>query len=135
IVGHTAEAVEEGIKACEREPNAFAPQYALAWAHTWARNTDAGVVHTQSAIERFGRNPWLLQAMTGLFMQRGDRRKAEAIHAELEARAVTSNVQFFCRALSGIYLGRIDEALELALESAHARDGIGHLWVRFPDIE
>jgi hypothetical protein len=73
--------------------------------------------------------------MTGLFMQRGDMRKAEAIHAELEARAVTSIVQFFSRAVSAIYLGRIDEAFELALESARARDGIGHMWVRFPDIE
>ncbi|HEY6830726.1 MAG TPA: protein kinase [Gemmatimonadaceae bacterium] len=135
IVGHTAEAVEEGIKACEREPNAFAPHYALAWAHTWARNTDAGLAHTQSAMERFGRHPWLLQAMTGLFMQRGDRRKAEAIHVEMEARAITSNVQHFSRAVSAIYLGRIDEAFERALESAHARDGIGHMWIRFPDIE
>ena len=71
----------------------------------------------------------------GTFQQRGDQRKAEAIHAELEARSVTSNVQYFCRAISAIYLGRIDEAFELALESARARDGIGHLWVRFPDIE
>jgi serine/threonine-protein kinase len=135
IVGHTAEAVEEAIKACEREPNAFAPHYALAWAHTWAGNTDAGIAHTQNAMERFGRNPWFLQALTGLFVQRGDRRKAEAIHAELEARAITSNVQFFSRAVSAIYLRRIDEAFELALQSAHARDGIGHMWIRFPDIE
>ena len=72
--------------------------------------------------------------MTGLFMQRGDTRKAEAIHAELEARAVTSPVQFFSRAVSAIYLGRIDEAFDLALASARARDGIGHMWIRFPDI-
>ena len=123
------------VRACEREPGAFAPHYSLAWAHTWARNTEQGIAHTQGAIERFGRHPWLLQAMTGLFMQRGDRRKAEAIHAELEARSVTSSVQFFSRAVSAIYLGRIDEAFELALESARARDGIGHMWVRFPDIE
>jgi serine/threonine-protein kinase len=135
IVGHVAEAIEEGARACEREPGAFAPHYALAWAHTWARSTEHGLAFTQGAMERFGRHPWLLQAMTGLFMQRGDRRKAEAIHAELEARSVTSSVQFFSRAVSAIYLGRVDEAFELAVESARARDGIGHVWVRFPDIE
>jgi hypothetical protein len=135
IVGHAAEAVDEGIRACEREPGAFSPHYSLAWAHTWARNTDAGIAFTQAAVERFGRHPWLLQAMTGLFMQRGDTRKAEAIHAELEARSVSSSIQFFSRAVSAIYLGRIDEAFELALESASARDAIGHIWVRFPDIE
>ncbi len=135
IVGHVTEAVEEGLRACEREPDAFAPHYALAWAHAWARNTEQGIAFTQRAIERFGRHPWMLQVMTGLFMQRGDRRKAEAIHAELEARAVTSSIQFSCRAISAIYLERVDEGFELALESARARDGLGHIWVRFPDIE
>ena len=135
VVGHTAEAVEEGIRACEREPGAFAPHYSLGWAHTWARNTEAGIAHIQGAMERFGRHPWLLQVMTGLYMQRGDRRSAEAIHAELEARAITSRVQFFSRAVSATYLGRIDEAFEMALESARIHDGIGHQWVRFPDLE
>jgi len=135
IVGRPGDAVEEGIRACEREPGAFSPHYALAWAHTWARNTEQGIAFTQRAMETFGRHPWMLQVMTGLFMQRGDTRKAEAIHAELEARAVTSPVQYFSRAISAAYLGRIDEAFELALESARARDGIGHMWIRFPDIE
>ena len=135
VVGHFGEAVEEGLRACEREPGAFAPHYALAWAHTWARNTDEGIAFTAGALERFGRHPWLLQVMTGLYMQRGDKRKAEAIHAEMEARSVTSTIQFFSRAISAIYLERIDEAFDLALESARARDGIGHIWVRFPDID
>ena len=107
----------------------------LSRGHTRGRAIEQGLAFTQGAMERFGRHPWLLQAMTGLFMQRGDRRKAEAIHAELEARSVTSSVQFFSRAVSAIYLGRIDEAFELALQSARARDSIGHIWVRFPDIE
>ena len=134
-LGHVSEAVEEGIRVCDREPGAFGPTYSLAWAHTWARNTEQGIAFTQAAMERFGRHPWFLQAMTGLFMQRGDRRRAEAVHAELEARAITANVTYFTRAISASYLGRADEAFELALESARARDGIGHIWMRFPDIE
>ena len=135
IVGRTKEAVDEGIRACAREPGAFAPHYALAWAHTWARNTEQGMTFTQRAMERFGRHPWMLQVMTGLFMQRGDRRRAEAIHAEFEARAQTSVIPFFSLAVSAIYLGRMEEGFEFALKSAEARDGIGPLWVRFPDIE
>jgi serine/threonine protein kinase/Tfp pilus assembly protein PilF len=135
IVGRTKEAVDEGIRACAREPGAFAPHYALAWAHTWARNTEQGITFTQAAMERFGRHPWMLQVMTGLFMQRGDRRRAEAVHAELEARAQTSFIPFFSLAVSAIYLGRIEEGFEFALKSAEARDGIGPMWVRFPDIE
>ncbi len=73
--------------------------------------------------------------MTGSFMQRGDRGSAEAIHAELEARPRTSAVPFFSLAVSAIYLGRVDEGFEYALRSAETRDGIGHMWLRFPDIE
>jgi serine/threonine-protein kinase len=135
VVGRPAEGVAEGVRACEREPGAFALHYALAWAHTWARNTERGLAFTQSAMERFGRHPWMLQVMTGLFMQRGDRRRAEAIHAELVARAQTSFVPFFSLAVSAIYLGRVEEGSEFALRSAEARDGIGHMWTRFPDIE
>jgi len=135
VLGRPVEAVAEGVRMCAREPGAFAPHYALAWAHTWARNTEHGVAFTQGAMERFGRHPWMLQAMTGLFMQRGDRRKAEAIHAELEARAVTSFIPFFSLAISAIYLGRIEEGFEYALRAAEARDGIGHMGVRFPDID
>lgn len=135
VVGRCAEAVAEGVRACEREPGAFAPHYATAWAHTWARNTEQGLAFTQSAMERFGRHPWMLQVMTGLFMQCGETEKAEAIHAELEARARTSSVPFFSLAVSAIYLGRIEEGFEFALRSAAARDGIGHMWARFPDIE
>lgn len=135
VVGRTGDAVAEGIRACERAPGAFAPHYALAWAHAWARNTEEGLAFTQDAMERFGRHPFMLQVMTGLFSQRGDRRRAEAIHTELESRAQTAFVPFFSLAVSAIYLGRMEEAFNLALRSAEARDGIGPMWLRFPDIE
>jgi serine/threonine-protein kinase len=135
VIGRAGEGVEEGLRACAREPGAFGPTYATAWALTWARYTEQGVAFTQAAMERFGRHPWFLHVMTGLYMHRGDRRKAEAIHAELEARSITSSVPFFSRAISAAYLGLVDDAFELALESARVRDGIGHMWVRFPDID
>jgi len=68
-------------------------------------------------------------------MQRGDRRRAEAIHAELEARAQTSVIPFFSLAVSALYLGRTEEGFEFARRSAEARDAIGPMWVRFPDID
>ena len=74
-------------------------------------------------------------AAAGLYMQRGDRVRAEAVHTELEARAVTSRVPFFSRADSALYLGRLDEAVDLAIQSARLRDAIGPIWYRWPDIE
>jgi len=135
VIGRHGDSVAEAKRGCELDPSAFAPRYALAWCQAWARATDAGITTAESAAEQFGRHPWLLQALTGLYAQRGDRVRAEAIHAELIARALTSRVPFFSRAMSALYLGRIDEALEYALRSAEARDGPGPVWYRWPDIE
>ncbi len=135
LLGDLEEAIVEGVRVCEREPGAFAPHYALAWVYAWARRTTEGLAFTQQAMERFGRHPWMLQVMTGLFVQAGDRRRAEAIHAELEARAISSRIPFFSLAISATYLGWVDHAFEYALQSAHERDGIGHMWLRFRDID
>jgi len=135
VLGRHAEAVAEASRGRDLDPAAFTPHYALAWTQTWARETDAGLTTVEAAIDQFGRHPWLLQVLTGLFMQKGDRTRAEAVHAELAARAVTSRVPHFARAVSALYLGRVDEALEHALESARARDAIGPIWFNFPDLE
>jgi hypothetical protein len=73
--------------------------------------------------------------LTGLFIQRGNTRRAEAVHAEVEARAIMSRISFFTRAMSALYLGRIDDALEHAIRSAESKDGLGPIWFRRPDIE
>ena len=135
IVGNPREGIAEARRACDLDPAAFAARFALIWSLTWARETDEGLQVAEGAIEQFGRHPWFLQALTGLYTQSGDRRRAEAVHAEIEARAVTSRISFYTRAVSAIYLGRIDEALEHAIRSAEARDAIGPVWFRWPDIE
>jgi serine/threonine-protein kinase len=135
ILGRPAEALPEARAACERDPGAFAPRYSLVWALTWARETEEGLTTAHEAMELFGRHPWLLQALTGLYMQSGNRVFAEAVHAELEARAVTSRVSFYTRAVSALYLGRVEEAFAHALRSADLKDAIGPIWFRWPDME
>ena len=134
VLGNPRAGAAEARRGCELDPSAFTPRYSLLWNQTWARDTDAGLTTAESAIEQFGRHPWLLQSLTGLYMQRGDRPRAEAVHAELAARAVTSRVPFFSRAISATYLGRIDEALEHALRSVEVHDAIGPIWYRWPDL-
>ena len=134
VLGRHAASIAELTRGRAVDPTAFPPCYAMAWAQTWARETDAGLTTVDAAIERFGRHPWLLHSLTGLYMQQGDRVRAEAVHAELTARAVTSHVPFFSRAISACYLGRIDEALEHAIASARLRDAIGPIWFNWPDI-
>ena len=135
ILGRPLVGAAEVRRACEIDPAAFAPRYALAWCLTWARETEEAMKVVEGAIEQFGRHPWLLQVLTGLYMQRDDRTRAEAVHAELEARAVTSTITFYTRAVSALYLGRVDEAVEHALRSAELKDALGPIWYRWPDIE
>ena len=135
VLGRHAESVAEARRGREIDAAAFTPHYALAWAQTWARDTDAGLATVDAAIDQFGRHPWLLQVLTGLFIQKGDRRRADAVHAELTARAITSRVPFFSRAISALYLGLVDEAVEHAIQSARLRDAIGPIWFNWPDIQ
>src|SRR5258708_9751278 len=135
VMGHCDEGVALARRGCEIDPAAFPPRYALAWTQTWARDTESGLATVDGAIEQFGRHPFLLQTLTGLYIQQGDRIRAEAVHAELEARALTSRVSFYSRAISAMYLGRIDEAIVHAIRSAELRDAIGPVWMRWPDLE
>ena len=134
VMGRQEEAVAAAKRGCEIEPAAFAPRFALAWAQTWARHTDEGLATVDAAMDQFGRHPWLLHTLSGLYMQRSDRVQAEAVHAELEARSVTSRVSFFSRAMSALYVGRLDDAIAYAMRSAELRDAIGPIWSRWPDI-
>jgi tetratricopeptide (TPR) repeat protein len=130
---------EDGLGALRRTldavPEAFAPRYALSWVLTWARRTDEAFTSIDDGMERFGRHPWFLQVLTGVYMQRGDQRRAEAVHAELRARAITTRVSHFSLATSALYLGRLDEAMDEAMCSARTRDAIGPIWYRWGDIE
>jgi serine/threonine-protein kinase len=135
ILGNLSEGIAQARRGCEVSPAAFTPRYALAWNQTWARQTADALTTVENAVEQFGRHPWLLQVLPGLYLQQGDRTRAEAVHAELEARAVTSRIPFFSRAVSAAYLGRIDEAVDHAIHSAELGDGIGPIWRRWPDLD
>jgi serine/threonine-protein kinase len=135
VMGHHEEAVAAAKHGCEIAPAAFAPHYALTWTQTWARHTEDGIATVEATIEQFGRHPFLLHSLTGLYMQRGDRLRAAAVHAELEARAVTSRIPFYSRAMSAMYLGRVDDAIDYAIRSAEVRDAVGPIWGRWPDLE
>ena len=73
--------------------------------------------------------------MTHIFVRKGERAKAEAIHRELESRALTGYVQFTWLSYSALALGRIDEAMDYAFRSVRERDAFGPWFLRWPAIE
>jgi hypothetical protein len=70
--------------------------------------------------------------LPAIYLARGDRVRAEAAYAELQARAMTSDVPSFVLAQAAMYLGRADEAMAHALASARKKDYIGPVWMRGP---
>lgn len=125
-----SEAIACARRGCEANPAAFAPAYSLVWALEWSGDAALALVEAESALEKFGRHPYLLHSLTGIYMALNDHVRAEAIHAELLARAVTSRIPNFSLCVSAIALGRMDEAMTHALESARVHDGLGPVWWR-----
>jgi serine/threonine-protein kinase len=135
VLGRPAEGAAIARRATEFDPTGFGPHYSLVFCQLWTRDLEGALATLLPALDQFSRHPFLLQSLTGIFALKGDRRRAEAAHAELQARAITSRVSQYSLATSAAYLGRIDEAIEHAIASARARDGLGPMWYRWPDIE
>jgi tetratricopeptide (TPR) repeat protein len=135
VLGLHDDAIACARRGREADPAAFAPSYAQVWTLCWAGRIDEAFAAAEQALEQFGRHPFLLQVLTSLYLTRGDRRRAEAIHAELTARAITSRVPFFSLAFSALALGLVGEAMEHAIASAKVHDGLGPVWLRWPGLE
>ena len=135
LLGLHDEAIACAQRGRDADPGAFAPWYALSWTLWWAGRADEAFAEAERAIDQFGRHPFLLQVLTPLYMARGDRRRAEAIHAELSARAITTRVPWFSLAFSALALGQADEAMRHAIASAKVHDGLGPVWLRWPGVE
>jgi serine/threonine-protein kinase len=135
FMGRYDEAVAEARRAREVDPTAYSAQFASAWILTWARDLDAAFEIATATAEQSSRHPFVLQVMTGLYMMRGDPVRADAIHQELVARSCTTRIPEFSLAVSALYLGRADEAMDHALRSVELFDAIGPIWPRMPDTD
>jgi eukaryotic-like serine/threonine-protein kinase len=135
LLGHGEEAPGHVRRVLEILPEAFAPTYAHCYTLNWAGRASEALVATEDALDRFGRHPWLLHNLVGIYMRLDDRRRADAVYTELAARAVTSRIPHFSLAFALMYLGRLDEALDEAHRSIVANDAPGRtVWLRWGDL-
>ncbi len=75
------------------------------FVHAWAGDPDGAFTIAERGMQLSGRHPWLLHELLGMYLLRGDREHAEAIYAELKARAITSNVPHYSLAVAALRLG------------------------------
>ena len=73
-------------------------------------------------LAQFGRHPWLMMGVAYACGASGQRDKAEAIYAELAARARGEFVQPITLAVAAVGAGRKDLAFEHRREAARIRD-------------
>ena len=135
VTGHFRDALAEAERAVSLDPSSYAAHYLRLWICVWAGEFQRADTVATEALDLFGRLPPLLMVLPAIYLARGDRARAEAVYAELQARAVTSDVPSFVLAQAAMYVGRTDEAMAHALAAARKKDYIGPVWIRGPFSE
>jgi len=135
MVGRHEEAIHTAMRSLALNPGAFGSQHAVALAKTWGGDPAGGLAAAVPALQSSGRHPWVLGTMAHAFVMMGERAKAEAVHREIEARALSGYVQHSWRAYSALALGRVDEAMEHAIRSVTEVDAFGPWFLRWPGGE
>ena len=120
--GKHEEAAAQARRGVELDPGAFYPRWALLHALMLGSNPAAGVQEGRQMLAQFGRHPWLMMGVAFACGAAGEREKAEAIYAELAARARGEFVQPITLAVAALGAGRKDLAFEHLREAARIRD-------------
>jgi serine/threonine protein kinase/tetratricopeptide (TPR) repeat protein len=135
MTGRHEEALAAAYRFISIDPGAFSAQHAVVMAKTWGGDLVGALAAALPVLQMSGRHPWVLAMITHIYAQSGDRAKAEAIHSELESRALTGYVQCTWLSYSAVALGRIDEAMDYAFRSVTEVDSFGPWFLRWRGIE
>ena len=130
--GHLAMAVAEATRANELDPHAFVSVLARIITLWFAQDADGVIAVVRQATARFGRQPQLLQVLPWAYRERGETHRAEAAYGELKCRSAIDDVAKGALAIAALGLGRIDEAIDFALESVERSDATNPTWARLP---
>ena len=120
--GRSDEAVAEARRGIELDPNAFYPHWALLHALALGPRPEEGVAAGTKMLVKFGRHPWLMMGLSLASGAAGRRETAEALHAELEARARIEYVQPTIRAVAAMGAGRRVELFRLLRAAVEVGD-------------
>ena len=118
------EAHAEARRAFDLDPDNFTARWILMQTSSWTGDYEGAVAIARSAMLLSGRSPWVLAALGNAHGLAGRTEAAEAVYAEIQARARSEYVQKAMIALAAIGAGRLDEAMTLAEQAADERDAV-----------
>jgi serine/threonine protein kinase/tetratricopeptide (TPR) repeat protein len=122
LAGQTAEAVEEGRLATQRDPDSFVTHWSHAIvAHLHGAYEESIAAFTTAAAVS-ERHPFAIAYAAAVYADWGKKSDAEAMHEEALARSEGAYVPCGLLAVSAAAVGDIDLAIELVQESCDERE-------------
>jgi len=124
VAGDYEEALRQARRACELDPESFIANWLLMQACSWIGDHEGAITAAQRALATSGRHPWVLGALASAYGLADQRDAADAILAELRARARLEYVQPTWIVFAAIGAGQLDDAMVMAEKGADERDPI-----------
>jgi len=116
------EAEAEGRRAIEIGPGVFYAHWALVHGLVLGPSAEAGIEAATAMLSAFGRHPWLMMALALASGRAGRADVADALYAELTARARTEYVQPTALAVTALGAKRNEVFFRHLREAMQIRD-------------
>jgi TolB-like protein/Flp pilus assembly protein TadD len=126
--GRHAEAVQACERAVELDPESFLARWCHHLALHLSGRFEEAVSAGELALAISGRHPWAVMSLAATFADWGKAGDAEALYAELVARARRGYVQPVTLAIAAAAARIEDDAIRHAYESFKVHDPIFPLW-------
>ena len=120
--GRFSDAVRRAERAVELDSDSFLARWALQTVFFFSGRFEESVAAGRAALVASGRHPWALAILTVTLTEWEKLGEAEAVYAELIARARREYILPSALALSAGAVGRHDEAMRYAREAVAIRD-------------
>ncbi len=120
--GRYTEAVEASTRAVELDAESFLARCSLQWALRFSGRFEESVAVGELALAMSGRHPWAMAGLAMIFADWGKPADAQAVYAEMMARARRCYVQPSQLAIAAAAAGMQDEAIRLSREAFEIRD-------------
>ncbi|MGH7582702.1 MAG: protein kinase domain-containing protein [Gemmatimonadales bacterium] len=120
--GRFSEAVDAGVRAVALDATSTYAHWALIHAHGIGADLVGARTAFDAAVGGLGRHPWFLMGLAIAVRSSEDRSVAEAILAELEARARLDFIQPSILGAAAIAANRLDDAIRYLTTAAEIRD-------------